>query len=287
MAQLTAPIHDVQHQAERAVREASPWIEILARLGYAAKGVVYCLVGLLAIASAFGSRGAPTGSKGAMAELLDKPFGRVLLGIVAVGLAGYALWCFIRALFDPEHEGKGGKGIGKRVFQFFKGVVHASLVLAAVALIRGSGSGGGDDSSGLEKWTAKLMSAPLGIWLVLIAGVSVIGYGLYQIYRGWTVKLDDQLSLGSMSPAAHTWTIRLSRFGIAARGVIFCVIGFFLALAAIRSDPTEAQGVGESLATLERQPYGPWLLAVVALGLIAYGIYEFIRAKYRRINAAA
>jgi hypothetical protein len=128
------------------------------------------------------------------------------------------------------------------------------------------------------------MSFPQGIWLVGIAGACVIAYGLRQIHRAWTTDLDDQLSLGRMGPAARRWTLRVSRFGMAARGAVFGVIGTFLINAALKTDPAEATGIGGALQALRRQPYGAALLAVIALGLIAYGVYELIRAKYRRIE---
>lgn len=291
MTQLTNPARGVPAQAEQAARQAvrdaalhaGPTIEFLARAGYAAKGVVYGLVGGLALLAAFNSGGQTTGSRGALRSLLDQPFGQVLLGVIAAGLAGYALWCFVRAVFDPERDGTGWKGLGKRAFQFGKGVVHVGLVVAAVGMIRGTG-GGGDDDRGLEQWTAWLMSFPAGIWLVGIAGAAVALYGARQLYRAWTTDLDDQLSLGRMGPTAARWTIRFSRFGMAARGVVFAVIGGFLIAAAMHSDPSEAKGVGGALRTLEQQPYGPILLGLVALGLMAYGAYELIRARYRRID---
>ena len=287
MTQLTKPVRDLHAQAEQVAHDAAlhagPAITFLARAGYAAKGVVYGLVGGLALLAAFGSRGETTGSRGALRSLLDHSFGQVLLAVMAAGLAGYALWCFVRAVVDPERDGNDAKGLAKRAFNFGKGIVHAALVIAVIGMIRGTGEGeGGDD--GVEKWTATLMSFPLGIWLVGLAGASVIAYGARQLYRAWTTDLDDQLSLGRMGPTAHVWTVRFSRFGMAARGIVFGVIGTFLMIAAYRSDPARAKGVGGALQTLEQQPYGPVIMGVVALGLIAYGAYELIRARYRRID---
>ena len=279
-----APPGQTARQAARdAALHAGPVIKFLARTGYAAKGVVYGLVGGLALLAAFTSRGETTGSKGAMRSLLDQSYGRVLLAVVAAGLAGYALWCFVRAIFDPERDGSGWKGLAKRALQFGKGVVHVGLVVAAVGMIRGTGGGGGEDTA-LERWTAWLMSFPAGIWLVAAAGATVAVYGANQLYKAWTTDLDDQLSLGRMSPAGARWTVRFSRFGMAARGVVFAVIGGFLITAALHSDPSEAIGVGGALQKVQEQRYGPVLLGIVALGLMSYGAYELIRARYRRID---
>lgn len=288
MTHLTNPARGVPAQAEQAARDAAlhagPAIEVLARAGYAAKGVVYGLVGGLALLAAFTTRGQTTGSRGALRSLLGHPFGHVLIGVIAVGLAGYALWCFVRAIVDPERDGTGWKGLGKRAFQFAKGVVHVALVLAAAGMIRGTGASGDDDTA-LDKWTGRLISLPAGVWLVGIAGAWVAVYGARQLYRAWTTDLDDQLSFGRMGPTAARWAIRFSRFGMAARGVVFGIIGGFLIAAAMHSDASEALGVGGALQTLSRQPYGPALLGIVALGLMSFGGYELIRARYRRIES--
>lgn len=275
---------NIEQHAQDAMTAASPWVEFLARAGYAAKGVVYSLVGFIAARTAFGNGGDAKGSKDALASLLGEPFGRVLLGVVAAGLAGYALWCFVRAVWDPEHDGKDAKGVAKRAFSFARGLVYVSLVVAVIGMIRGAASSGGGDAT--REWTAWLMSFPLGVWLVGLAGASVIAYGAAQAYRAWKVKLDKQLSLGRMSPAARRWTVYLSRFGMAARGVVFGIIGTFLIQAALHANPREAKGLGGALESLRSQSYGPWLLAAVALGLIAYGLYQFARARYRRIDPA-
>ena len=279
------PQDSVQEQIHRAALHAGPAIAALARAGYAAKGVVYVLIGGLAVLAAAGTRGQTTGSKGALASLLDQPYGRVILAVVAFGLAGYALWCFVRALFDPEREGTDAKGIRKRVFQFGKGVIHVALVVAVVGMIRGAARSG-EDGEGARDWTAWLMSFPLGVWMVAAVGMGVLGYGALQIYKGWTTDLDDQLSFGRMSPGAAKWAIRFSRFGMAARGLVFGIVGLFLVIAAYRANPQAAKGVGEALATLERQPYGRVLLGTVALGLVSYGLYQFILARYRRIEGS-
>lgn len=282
---LSHPVGRVRYEAEKSLAKASPWVARLARAGYAAKGVVYCLVGLLAVLAAFGHGGATTGSKGALRNLLGQPFGVVLVVVVAVGLAGYALWCFVQAVADPEHAGRDAKGIGKRVGRFVRGVVHAGLVVAAIGMVTGRGSGG-DGESSIDRWTAKLMSWPMGRWIVGIAGACVVGYGLWQLWRAWCADVDRMLSLGEMPAEARRPIVHVSRLGIGARGVVFCVIGIGLVLAAWRTDPQEAMGVGGALGWLAERPYGPWVLAAVAAGLVAYGVYEFVRARYRVIRAA-
>jgi len=285
MTHTLNPVDQLQSEIHRAALHAGPAITALARAGYAAKGVVYVLVGGLAFLAAVTSQGATTGSRGALRALLRQPYGRVMLTLVAIGLAAYALWCFVRAIVDPQRDGTDAKGIGKRATQFCKGIVHAGLVAAAVGMIRGSArAGGADDGDSVRDWTAWLMAFPQGVWLVGIAGLAVVGYGARQIYRAWCADLDKRLTLDRMNPGAARSTVWFSRFGVAARGVVFGVIGLFLVVAAYRHNPREVKGVGEALGTLARQPYGPFLLAAVSLGLVAYGGYQFILARYRRIE---
>lgn len=286
MTQLTKPIRDVRAQAEQAARDAAatarPAIEVLARAGYAAKGVVYTLVGGLALLAAVGSGGSTTGSRGALYSLLGRPYGLAMLALVAAGLAGYTLWCFIRAIFDPERKGRDARGIAKRAVHFGKGVIHAALVVAVIQMMRGAG-GGGDDDRGARDWTAWLMSFPLGIWLVGAFGFGILLFGLRQLYRAWAIDMDEPLDLGKMGVAAHAWTARFSRLGMAARGVVFGVIGTFLVVAARQENPAAARGVGGALDAVRAQPYGAALLGLVAVGLVAYGCFQFVLARYRRI----
>ena len=283
MSHLSHSVGRVAHHAEKSLADASPWIVFLARAGYAAKGAVYSVVGLLALFAAFGNGGETTGSKGALRNILGQPFGVVLVSLLAVGLAGYALWCFVQAIADPERAGNDGKGIAKRAWRFGKGLIHLSLVIAAIGMVTGRASGG-DGESNIDRWTAKLMAMPWGVWLVGAVGVGIVAYGFWQFGRAWRVDLDKMLSLGELPPDARRPVVQVSRFGIGARGVVFAIIGVGLIIAAKQADPQEARGVGGALQTLAAQAYGRWLLAIVAAGLIAYGFYEFVRAGYRVIR---
>lgn len=287
MAQIAHSLHaagSARQAVRRAAMHARPWIAAVARAGYAAKGVAYVLVGAFAFLAAFG-RSAKPDTKSALASLLSAPLGHVLLAIVALGLAGFTLWCFVRAILDPEKDDSGIKSVGRRLFQFGKGLLHLALVVAVVNMVIGNGGG---ESSGQEtkSWAARIMSYPLGIWAVGIVGASVAGYGLYQVYRGWKIDLDDQLRLEQMPAPAHRWAVRVGRFGIAARGVVFTVIGILSIAAALHANPQEAGGISDALSWLHAQPYGRWILALVAIGLVAYGLYEFLRARYRRIETS-
>lgn len=267
--------------AQQLTKNPSLWVERLARLGYAAKGVVYSIVGLLAAQAAFGAGGKTTDTRGALQEIVGQPFGKVLLGVVALGLFGYVLWQFVQAIKDPEHKGTNTKGILQRISYAISGIIYAGLALSAVKIILGSG---GSNSNSTEDWTARLLSQPFGQWLVGIVGAFIIGLGFYQFYKAFRTKFRKEFNLIELSDTEQKWVKGISRFGLAARGIVFCIIGFFLIQAARQSDASQAQGLGEALQTLAQQPYGAWLLGIVALGLIAYGIYMLMQARYRRID---
>lgn len=277
MTQREFAPNNAKEQAKQATREASPWIEPLGRFGYAAKGVVYAIVGVLAMQAAIGAGGATTDTRGALQRIVDAPFGRVLLGLVAVGLLGYAIWRLVQAFLDTENKGSDGKGYAMRAFYAIVGILYLGLALSAVQLVLGSGGGGGNE----QGWTARLLAQPFGRVLVGLIGLGVIGAGLYQLGKAYTARFREELRLGEMSPTEQTWAMRAGRLGYAARGIVFALIGAFFGIAALQSDASEARGFAGALQTLA--DFGPWLLGAIALGLIAYAAFCFVEARYRRM----
>lgn len=257
------------------------WVERLARLGYLTKGIVYAIVGVLAVQAAFGAGGQTTDTKGALGTIASQPFGKFLLALLTVGLIGYVIWRFVQAVQDPEHKGDDAKGWATRLSYAVSGLIYASLAFTAIGLIRGSGGGGGGNSK--QDWTARLLAQPFGQWLVGLVGALVIGFGFYQLYKAYKAKFRKKMKLHEMSPTEEAWATRIGRFGLGARGIVFCIIGFFLLQAARQSDASEVRGLDGALQSLAQQPYGPWLLGIVALGLIAYGIHMAVQARYIRI----
>ncbi|WP_026369500.1 DUF1206 domain-containing protein [Kallotenue papyrolyticum] len=272
-----------RQQAERAARQAASWIEWLGRLGYAAKGLVYGLVGLLALQVALGRGGALTDPRSALPVLLQAPFGRALLAVVALGLAGHALWRFVQALLDTEARGRRLKGLLIRAGYAGVGVLYLGLALAAVRLSAGAGGTSGTDVPDL---TARLMRQPLGRYLVLAVGLVVVGVGLYQIAKGWRRRFRRELRLAQMSAREQRLAERSGLVGLLAHGLALGLVGLFLIVAAWRADPGEARGLGATLATLAQQPFGPWLLGAMALGLLAYACFTIVEARYRRMIVA-
>ncbi|HSK18487.1 MAG TPA: DUF1206 domain-containing protein [Longimicrobiales bacterium] len=278
---MIEPIRVVQGRARTADDDIAPWIRGFARLGFASRGVVYVLIGWIALQAALG----PTqteDSSGALRSLLDEPLGRIIVGVIAVGLACYTLWRAYAATVNPEND-----DTGSRLHNAGVAIVHAALTVTAagVALSNGSGGGGGGSSDQeAAGWAARVMEWPVGRWLVAAAGVAIVGYGLYQLYRAATADLDDMLDLSELSATQREWVRRVSRFGVAARGVVFVLIGVFTAKAAVEYDASEARGFAGALESLQQQPYGPWLLGIVAAGLVSYGVYALVRARYRVVG---
>ena len=266
--------------AAGTARRLSPWVERLARVGYAAKGLVYLLVGGLAARAALGAGGRTTDSGGALQSLGSGAGGKLLLALVAAGLLGYALWRVIAAATDAEAKGDDAKGLAQRLAGAGRGLLYVGLAVQALRLLRG---GSAAEGSRAEDWTARLMAAPAGRWLVAAVGLGVVGYALYQLYRAYASKVRKHLDLSTLGADGQRLVVALGRFGIGARGVVFLVIGWFLVRAARQADASEASGVGEALRTLAAQSHGKWVLAVTGLGFVAYGLYQFANARYRRI----
>ena len=267
--------------ALRQVRhKASPFVERFARFGYAAKGSVYVMIGVFAGMAAIGARSSAAGSRGAMAAIAHQPFGKVMLGVVALGLTCFALWQFIRAIENPEHARN-----PRRIGFFGSGVVHFGLVWYAIGVITGAARGG-DDDAGARTWSATAMTYPMGQWLVFFTGCGIVCYGIFQLARALRRNLGKRLHAGELDPRSRGAVVAMGRFGIAARGIVFGIIGVFLALAAYHHNPNEARGIAGALESLQLRPYGPWLLGIAGIGLIAYGAYMLMLARYRRVSAA-
>jgi len=252
--------------------------EWLARAGFISRGLIYGIIGILAIKLAIGSGGTTTNQQGALKTIAHQPFGKVLLTLVAIGLGGYALWRFVRAALGhgPEDTDSGFD----RVAALASGIVYAALCVIAVEILLGSGS---SSSGNASKPTAGVLGWPAGTWLVGLAGAVVIGIGLYQGYKGISQDFLDDSKTEQMSPPVRAWISWIGIVGYLARMVVFALVGIFLIKAAIDYDPNKAVGLDGALAKIVHASYGPVLLGVVAAGLIAFGVYSLTDARYRRI----
>ncbi len=277
--------------SNRSFRSASPddtseWIEALARFGYAAKGVIYALVGILAIQAAFNWGGKVTGSKGAFQTIANQPFGKILLFLVAVGLVGYVVWRFVAAIYDPEHDEDGAKNIVRRLSYAVSGLIYGSLAFAAFRIVFGGGSSssGSGSGGGSGEQTATLLSQPFGRWLVGLVAAGAAAYGFYCIYRGVKIKFRKKLKLAEMSQTEQTWAVRIGRFGLICKGIVSVIVGYFFAQAARSSDASQAKTTAGAMQAIQQQPFGAVLMGIIAFGMLAYGIHMLVQARYRRIS---
>jgi fumarate reductase subunit D len=275
-------------QTRRSVREAeisgekvarSRGFEWLARSGFVARALIYGIIGVLAIKLALGTGGTTANQAGALKTIAHQPFGKVLLILVAVGLAGYALWRLLHALLG--HGPENSDSSFDRVAALGSGIVYAVLCAIAVEILLGSGSSGG--SGNASNTTAGVFGWPGGTYLVGIAGAIMIGIGLYQGYRGLSKDFLKDSKTEQMSARIRTWIEWIGTFGHLARMVVFGLVGVFLIKAAIDYDPNKAVGLDGALAKLAHASYGAFLLGIVAAGLIAFGVYSLSDARYRRL----
>lgn len=270
-------------RAEVAVRQAArnPWMERLARFGLVARGIVYSVIGVLAVQAAFFGHGATTDTRGALREIAEQS--RPLLAAVAVGLAGYALWRFAEALLDPERKGRSLQGLAKRTAMAGSGFIYSGLALAAVRAFTDGAATLHDSSDGGRHIAASVLDKPFGRWLVGLVGLGVIIGGVVQFVRAWKKSFEKKLMTAQMSADERRLACRTGQLGLSARGVVFVITGLFLIQAAVRYDASRVQGLRGALDALAAQPHGQLLLGIVALGLLAFGAYSFLEARYRRI----
>jgi hypothetical protein len=273
-------------EAKQVARSAatSKWMSWLARLGYAVKGVLYVIIGVLAAQLAIGQGGKATDQAGALQTISNQPFGKVLIIVIIIGMIGFGLWSIIQGVFDTEGEGRKAKGIVARIGYGVVGVAYLILASGALGLVTGSGSGPRNSTTTAQDSTALLLKQPFGIVLVVILGLVMIGVALYMFYKAYSANFRRHFNLITVSARLRNWIINMGRFGYASIGVVFSIIGIFLIVAAVEHNPHQAKGLDSALKALAHEPLGSVLLAIVALGLIAYGIYSFVEARYRLVG---
>jgi hypothetical protein len=271
-----APVRRLQAQGEDVARR--PEFEWLARGGLLARGVVYGIIGVLAIKLALGDGGKATNQQGALKTIAGQPFGKVLLVVLALGLFGYAAWRLTRAAIGHGVEG-GDDDTKERIAGVASGVVYAGLCVSAIKIIAGSGASSGHP----DKAAGGVLDWPAGQWLVGLAGLVMIGVGLDQARKGITKKFCENSKTEQMSEKVRTVFTAAGIFGHLARAVVFAMMGYFLIRAAIDYDPNKAVGLDGALAKLGHASYGPVLLGVVAAGLLGFAAYSVFDARYRKV----
>ena len=280
----------IRHPARKTREDAERgrgWYAWVARTGLVAKGVSFGIVGTLAVLLAFGVGGKATSRQGALATISDEPYGAVLLILLAAGFAAYAIWRFVEAYAerdddDGEATGK-AKNWGKRAGYVGRGVIYAALAFTTVKLLTDSGSAESQNEQARE-WTGRLLDWPAGRWLVGIGGLAILGAGIWNLYRGVARKFEKRWQTGRMSETERKWGGRAGFVGHIARGIVFGLIGIFITKAAIEYDPSEAIGLDGALQKLANSDHGPYLLGVTAAGVICYGLFCLVDARYRDVS---
>ena len=258
----------------------SPWVGRLARVGLVAMGVSYALVAVLAIELALGDGGAATDRQGALQAIASKPFGRWLIVLLAGGFAAYAIWRLVEAFLDREDEGADAKGLAKRLGYLGRAAIYAGLCWTAIQLLVDSRSSSGGNQ---KEETAHVLSWPAGRWIVGAIALGILAAAAWNLYRGLARKYRKQLELREMSEAEERATDAVAMVGLVARGVVFGLVGVFLLRAAWDYEASKAVGIDGALRKLAAAPYGPWLLGIVATGLLAFGLFCLVQAVYRKV----
>jgi Domain of Unknown Function (DUF1206) len=275
----TKPVQVDRVHAAGEKAQQSKGFELLARAGFVSRGVIYGVIGILAVKLAVGAGGRATNQSGALRTIAHQPFGKVLLVLVAIGLAGYALWRASHAVFGHGLESS-DSGLD-RIAALASGVAYAAICAIAVGIL--VGSGGGNSSGGASKAAAGVLGWPAGTWLVGIAGAVFVGVALYQGYRGISRDFLSDSKTEEMSRSTRKWIEWIGVMGHLARMVVFGLVGIFLIKAAIDYNPSKAVGLDGALAKLAQHSYGSLLLGIVAAGLVLFALYSFSDARYRRI----
>jgi hypothetical protein len=257
-------------------------IELAARIGYGARGFVYLSVGVLILLSAVDLIGDAVGTTGALAWLAQRPLGRLWALLIGVGLAAFVMWRILQSVFDADHEGRTWKGLGTRLSQLFSGLSYAGLAVAAFALIGGAPDEPAQDGvAESQDRAAAVLALPLGQWLLVAAGLAIFGIGISNIVKAWREDFTEYLAC---SERLCRRVAPLARAGHVARGLAYLPLATLVVLAGLDDRASEVTSFGSALEAVERQPAGPWILIVAALGFVAFGSFSFIEARFRRIR---
>lgn len=268
---------DIGDRAEQVGHDVhnSAWLDRLIRFGMVAYGVVHLLVAWLAVQLALGQHSKNASQKGAMQVLAKQSFGPVLLWLIAIGMLALVLWRGLEAVVGHQ-EYDGAKRWRKRAVSAFKAILYGYLGYLALQFATGSGSGSSSGSS----YTSKLMNQPFGPWLVGLVGVAIIAYGVNYARRGWTEKFMENLDArGTIGDTGKAYRI-VGKIGYIAKGIAFMIVGGLFVAAGVTHHAKKSGGLDTALHTVLQQPFGPFLLILIAAGIACYGLFCFARARH-------
>src|ERR1700694_1109253 len=259
----------------------NPGLELLERLGYAVRGLLYAVMGILVLRIAIGTGGGQaTDLSGSMVYLTGNPFGKLVLVVVVVGLVAYSLWGFIRVIYHPLHRGSDAAGYMARLGFVSSALSYLAIVIFGLQILAGSGGASGDST---QKTIASILTHPAGGWLTVLIGFVALGVAVGQFVEAKRATFARDLKGTEMSASERNIAVKLGRFGMFARGVTFLVIGWFLVQAGLHNDASQVQGFGGAFVFLLNQPFGHILVGIIALGFIALGLHSFACARWVRL----
>lgn len=278
----------VARDGQELVREVeSGWArysEYFARFGYVTRGVLYVAMGILAARVGQGLRAESADSMGSMRAIAEEPFGRVLLALVAAGLGAFALWRIVQAVIDSDGHGRSAKAIAKRVVLGFTGLLYAPLAIAAARLLSGDGPASEGADQARKGFLLAWRYGPLAVGVIALL---ILVVGLTEIWIGVRASFAKEMDLGRLSSRARSVVRAAGRVGFGAHGAILTTVGIFLAKAAFESDPSSATGIDGALVRLANGEHGQAIVTAMGCGLIAFGAFSFLMARYRRAPEGA
>jgi uncharacterized protein DUF1206 len=253
--------------------------EPMVRLGYAAKGLIYLLIGALALRLALGDGGRITDSSGVLRTFVQQPFGWILLMAIGVSILAYTAWEIVKALLDVDHKGGTASGWINRSLAIIKGLAYGTIGWEALQLVFVRRV----PSQGADEYAREAMQVPFGSWFIVLVGIGIAWYGVWQVWMAWKSRFDEDIDQQRLRHEKLGWVLAVGRAGIGARGIIMVIMGVALAEAGFDRSPRKASGMADSLWTLASQPFGTWLLAAVAAGLVCFGWFQLLHARYARV----
>lgn len=259
-------------------------VETVGRVALATQGLLYVIMGMLAVQVATGDGDAEASQRGALEAVVRQPLGKVLLGIVIVGLVAHAVWRIVLAVRGEPGNDDDGTSVAKRLGNVGRAAIYIGLTVAAVNLFTGSGSSSGGGGSSEKEGTARVLDWPGGTAIVVIVGLAIIGTGVWNVVKGFTRKFEDDLELGSLDESKRGAVLTAGSVGYSARGVAFGLVGGFLVRAGLTHDPDQTRGLDGALREVAEAAYGPWLLGLLAIGLILFGAYRALDGRYRKAS---
>lgn len=274
----------VVDSAKQYVPNTSPaWVSRFAKTGLVAKGIVYCLLGFLSFMAAFGLGGQKADKQYTVNFLYEQPFGKIILVLIAIGLLCYTAWRFIQAIKNTEHKDKDAKGAFVRLRYAFSGLAYLALAIYALQIVLNGNNNNGNNGDSRQMIVSKILEQPFGQILVGLVAIGFFAAGIYQVYKAYSGNYRKNISYDNLDRVKKAAFDRSGKLGYTARGIVWGILGYFLLRAALHDNASEAQGTKQVFDFLQNTG-GAFLMGVVALGLMAYGMFMFVRARYEHVG---